>query len=45
LKIFRSKTNWQRLDLDQIKGGLEITTCPKCARIYGHNYVVAFAEV
>lgn len=21
------------------------TTCPKCARIYGHNYVVAFAEV
>jgi len=21
------------------------TTCPKCAKIYGHNYVVAFAEV
>lgn len=21
------------------------TTCPKCARIYGHNYVVAFAQV
>jgi Bacterial hydrolase len=21
------------------------TTCPKCARLYGHNYVVAFAEV
>ena len=21
------------------------TTCPKCARKYGHNYVVAFAEV
>ena len=21
------------------------TTCPKCAEIYGHNYVVAFAEV
>jgi len=21
------------------------TACPKCARIYGHNYVVAFAEV
>jgi hypothetical protein len=21
------------------------TTCPRCARIYGHNYVVAFAEV
>ncbi|OGO16997.1 MAG: hypothetical protein A2Z02_03065 [Chloroflexi bacterium RBG_16_48_7] len=21
------------------------TTCPKCARTYGHNYVVAFAEV
>ncbi len=21
------------------------TTCPKCARIYGHNYIVAFAEV
>lgn len=20
-------------------------TCPKCAKIYGHNYVVAFAEV
>ncbi|MGV8124230.1 MAG: hydrolase [Candidatus Xenobiia bacterium LiM19] len=21
------------------------TTCPKCARIYGHNYSVAFAQV
>lgn len=21
------------------------TTCPKCAKIYGHNYVVFFAEV
>jgi len=21
------------------------TTCPKCARVYGRNYVVAFAEV
>ena len=21
------------------------TTCPKCAKTYGHNYVVAFAEV
>ena len=21
------------------------TTCPKCAKIYGHNYTVAFAEV
>lgn len=21
------------------------TTCPKCAKIYGHNYIVAFAEV
>ncbi|MDD4931502.1 MAG: hypothetical protein PHG66_05165 [Candidatus Colwellbacteria bacterium] len=21
------------------------TTCPKCAKVYGHNYVVAFAEV
>lgn len=21
------------------------TTCPKCSKIYGHNYVVAFAEV
>ncbi|MGE5582491.1 MAG: hydrolase [Bacillota bacterium] len=21
------------------------TTCPKCAKIYGHNYVVSFAEV
>ena len=21
------------------------TTCPKCAKIYGHNYVVGFAEV
>ncbi|MFC2045194.1 hydrolase [Chloroflexota bacterium] len=21
------------------------TTCPKCAKIYGHNYVVAFAEI
>jgi len=20
------------------------TTCPKCAKLYGHNYVVAFAE-
>ena len=21
------------------------TTCPKCAKIYGHNYTVAFAQV
>jgi hypothetical protein len=21
------------------------TTCPRCAKVYGHNYVVAFAEV
>lgn len=21
------------------------TSCPKCAKIYGHNYVVAFAKV
>jgi 6-pyruvoyl-tetrahydropterin synthase len=21
------------------------TTCPKCAKIHGHNYVVAFAQV
>ena len=21
------------------------TTCPKCAKIYGHNYIVVFAEV
>ena len=21
------------------------TTCPKCAKTYGHNYVVAFAKV
>jgi hypothetical protein len=21
------------------------TTCPKCAKKYGHNYIVAFAEV
>jgi hypothetical protein len=21
------------------------TTCPKCAKKYGHNYVVAFAQV
>ena len=21
------------------------TTCPKCARVYGHNYIVFFAEV
>jgi len=21
------------------------TTCPKCAKIYGHNYVVLFAEI
>ena len=24
---------------------LYYTTCPKCARVHGHNYVVAFAEV
>ena len=24
---------------------LYYTTCPKCAEMYGHNYVVAFAEV
>lgn len=24
---------------------LYYTTCPKCAKKYGHNYVVAFAEV
>jgi len=21
------------------------TTCPKCAKLYGHNYIVAFAQV
>lgn len=21
------------------------TTCPKCAKLHGHNYVVAFAQV
>ncbi len=21
------------------------TTCPKCAKVYGHNYVVVFAEI
>jgi hypothetical protein len=21
------------------------TTCPKCAKVYGHNYVVVFAQV
>jgi len=21
------------------------TTCPKCAQKYGHNYIVAFAQV
>jgi NMD protein affecting ribosome stability and mRNA decay len=21
------------------------TSCPKCAKIYGHNYVVAFAQI
>ncbi len=24
---------------------LNYTTCPKCAKLHGHNYVVAFAEV
>ena len=24
---------------------LYYTTCPKCARTYGHNYTVAFAEI
>ncbi len=24
---------------------LYFTTCPKCAKIYGHNYVVAFAQI
>ncbi len=24
---------------------LRYTTCPKCAKIYGHNYVVLFAQV
>jgi len=27
------------------KNYIYFTTCPKCAKIYGHNYSVAFAEV
>jgi len=28
-----------------IKYFIYFTTCPKCAKIYGHNYAVAFAQV
>jgi hypothetical protein len=28
-----------------IKQYFYYTTCPKCAKKYGHNYVVAFAQV
>lgn len=25
--------------------GFHYSTCPKCAKLHGHNYVVAFAQV
>lgn len=50
---FREVPNWiKEMDLYIEKKGKKVkdyyfyyTTCPKCAKKYGHNYVVAFAEV
>jgi hypothetical protein len=50
---FRDIPKWIR-EMDNYAAGLgkksgknyfHYTTCPKCARAYGHNYVVAFAQV
>lgn len=41
--------NWDTLVAGKGKKAIKYyfyyTTCPKCARKYGHNYIVAFAEV
>jgi len=50
---YKEAPNWHREMTNYVKGkGKEVkkiyfyyTTCPKCAKIYGKNYVVAFAEV
>jgi hypothetical protein len=50
---YREAKNWYSQMIDYVKSkGKEpkkiyfyYTTCPKCARKYGKNYVVAFAEV
>lgn len=50
---YKEAPNWQREMTNYVKGkDKEIkkiyfyyTTCPKCAKKYGKNYVVAFAEV
>jgi len=50
---FKEIRNWIR-EMDKYVAGkgkklkkyyFYYTTCPKCAKKYGHNYVVAFAEV
>ncbi len=50
---FKEVKNWVNQSLDYVKAkGKELkklyfyyTTCPKCAKHYGKNYVVAFAQV
>ncbi|MHC9543770.1 MAG: hydrolase [Vulcanimicrobiota bacterium] len=49
--LFHNCRPLERIDVGKISGNGEyggmqhVTTCPKCARIYGHNYSVAFAQV
>jgi len=50
---YREAKNWYYKMLDYVKGKGKTakkiyfcyTTCPKCAKLYGKNYVVLFAEV
>ncbi|PIS07783.1 hypothetical protein COT78_01630 [Candidatus Berkelbacteria bacterium CG10_big_fil_rev_8_21_14_0_10_43_13] len=50
---YKEAKNWYREMQNYVKGkGKEVkklyfyyTTCPKCAKVYGKNYVVLFAQV
>jgi len=50
---YKEVKNWYREMQNYVKGkGLDVkklyfyyTTCPKCAKVYGKNYVVLFAQV
>ena len=35
----------EKKNLKALKYYFHYTTCPKCAKKYGHNYVVAFAQI
>lgn len=50
---YRSVPKWMK-EMDRLLAERSIkakkyyfhyTSCPKCAKIYGHNYIVAFAEI